>query len=376
MHLRSLSLTQFRSYDNLALDLSGSALHLFVGKNGSGKTNLLEAIGILSLSKSFLNAEEEHLVRWGGEFFRIRGETEADGCEQGTIEVVSQLQPRRAKACFKNDVRIGVTDLIGHFPTVTFLPQDLELFTGPPAERRRFLDQILCQVSGEYLEALMACQKILKQRNTLLKAIASGRASENELSPWDAAFARKGSLVTLKRLELVETFGLALGEELRALGEGWSEVRIAYERAGEGRTREVISAELIEALIRSRERDVLLQSTGAGPHREDWTIMIDERAFQTFGSRGQQRIAVLALIFLEASYVELRRGERPLILLDDVFSELDRDHQEHVLASFACNQILMTALDVQPGAESACIWEVGEGKVITNEASIRPAVSC
>ncbi|MBI1812474.1 DNA replication/repair protein RecF [Candidatus Peregrinibacteria bacterium] len=367
MHLRSLSLTQFRSYDNLTIDLAGSAVHLFVGKNGSGKTNLLEAIGVLSLSKSFLNAEEEHLVRWGGEFFRIRGETEADGCEQGTLEVASQLQPRRAKACFRNDVRIAVTDLIGHLPTVTFLPQDLELFIGPPAERRRFLDQILCQVSGEYLEALMACQRILKQRNALLKSIAAGRASENDLSPWDAAFAEQGSLVTLKRLEIVETFGLTLGEELRALGEAWSQVRIAYERTGEGRTQEEISAELLHALAQSRERDILLQSTGAGPHREDWTIMIDERAFQTFASRGQQRIAVLALLFLEASYVELRRGERPLILLDDVFSELDHDHRERILASFADNQILLTAIEVPSGTECACVWRVRDGMVISFE---------
>jgi DNA replication and repair protein RecF len=324
----------------------------------------LESISVLSLSKSFLGVDEEDLQTWGTEFYRVRGEREADNGERLTLEVVSQSAPKKQKACFANDVRVQISSLIGQLPTVAFLPQDLQLFTSSPSERRRFFDQLLCQVSPEYFQALYEYQKIIKQRNALLKLIAKKQANPEDLDPWDARAAERGSIITLHRLELIETFALTLTQEVQALGENWQDTKLEFERTGSARTRKELEQEFRQELFDNRQKDVILQSTTAGPHREDWQFIADGHSLPSFGSRGQQRIAVLALLFLQASYLELRRGEKPIILLDDIFSELDDRHQESILKSFTGHQVLMTGVYVPPGLQDAKVWEVRKGEVV------------
>lgn len=348
MRLFSLTLKDFRNYASLELNFSEANIHLFVGPNASGKTNLLDAVAVLSQGKSALRLEEDDLVRRGEEFYRVRGEVESDGGERQTLEMASQLLPRRKKACFHNDVKVPAADFVGRLPTVFFLPQDLDLFTGPPVERRRFLDDLLSQVSSAFYRALCTYQQLLKQRNALLKRIAAGNATTEELEPWDQELAEEGSIVTVARLELIETFSLTLAEELRALGEEWGEVRLEYRRAGKERDRQSLVPETLGLFRAARERDVLLQSTSVGPHRDDWGIVVDGLSLERFASRGQQRAAVVALLFLEASYLELKRGERPVILLDDVFSELDDLHRARVAAAFPRNQVFLTSTHLLP----------------------------
>lgn len=372
MRLTSLMLEQFRSYGRAELVLSDADVHFFVGPNGSGKTNILESISVLALSKSFLGVDEDDIRQWGTDFYRVRAEILRDDGEATNVEVVSQVAPRRQKACFVNDVRNPVTDFVGHVPMVAFLPQDLSLFTGPPAERRRFLDQILCQVSPEYFVAVLEYQKLLRQRNALLKQrSASGVASLSELlRPWDEQLAERAATITLLRLELTETFGLTLRDEIRSLGEAWENIALSYSRTGTSRELPTLRAEILAALTNSAERDVLLQSTGVGPHRDDWQLTVDGHALPSFASRGQQRVAVLALLFLEASYLEVRRGERPLILLDDIFSELDAHHRSRVMESFRGHQVFLTGTEVptdtEAGAREAmgmALWYVQRGVV-------------
>lgn len=363
MRLTSLSLDRFRSYAQLTLDVSGSLLHSFVGQNGSGKTNLLEAISVLSLSKSGLGAEDEHLIRWEETFTRVRGEVRTDAEEPFSLEVAMQTSPRRQKACFRNDVKISAAELVGQLPTALFLPQDLELFAGAPAERRRFLDQILCQVSAKYFQAVAGYTKLLKQRNALLRAIGQGNAREEELEPWDHQLAAAGSAVTVSRLELLETFGLTLVQEVQALGEKWNDVQIVYDRASTSRTTEELTVEMTRLLRQNWQRDVILLATTVGPHREDWTLTVDGRPLTSFASRGQTRTAVLALLFLEASFMEISRGERPIVLLDDVFSELDDNHQAGVLKAFAGHQVFLTGTHVPAAASEGMVWQVSGGSV-------------
>lgn len=363
MRLTSLSLDRFRSYAQLTLDVSGSLLHSFVGQNGSGKTNLLEAISLLSLSKSGLGAEDEHVIRWDETFTRVRGDVRTDTDEPFSLEVALQTSPRRQKACFRNDVKISAAELVGQLPTALFLPQDLELFAGAPAERRRFLDQILCQVSARYFQSLAGYQKLLKQRNALLRSVGQGSAREEDLEPWDTQLAAAGSVVTVSRLELLETFGLTLVQEVQALGEAWTDVRITYDRASASRTTEELTVEMTRLLRQHWQRDVLLQATTIGPHREDWMLTVDGRPLTSFASRGQTRTAVLALLFLEASFMELSRGERPIVLLDDVFSELDEHHQAGVLRAFAGHQVFLTGTHVPAAAQSGVVWKVENGTV-------------
>lgn len=363
MRLLSLSLEHYRNFGRHAVEFSDDDLHLFIGPNGSGKTNLLEAIALLSLTHSFLSTEEEDLRQWGKEHYRVRARLRTDGGEEQELEIVSQIAPRKQKVCFHNGVKLPASQMVGRLPVVTFLPQGLSLFAGPPGDRRRFLDQILSQVSPGYFAALMDYQKVLKQRNALLKSIAEGQADISFLAPWDEEIAALGSQLTLLRLELIGTFNLALLQEIQALGERWTDVAVQYQRSGEARSAAELRQEILAGLQKNVDRDVILRATSVGPHRDDWIVFSDGRPLVSFASRGQQRIAVLALLLLQASYLEVRRGEKPVILLDDIFSELDHDHREKLLGAFGGHQIIMTATEMPVGEDRfrGSVQRVGEG---------------
>jgi DNA replication and repair protein RecF len=207
----------------------------------------------------------------------------------------------------------------------------------------------------------MEYQKILKQRNALLRAIREGTGRTQDLATWDEGLADRGSIITLMRLELMETFGLTLEHEIQELGELWEDVKIVYERGSTTCDQKSLKQELRQMLTENAERDVLIQSTTVGPHRDDWHCDVEGRRLETFASRGQQRVAVLALLFLETSYIELRKGEKPVILLDDIFSELDANHRERVMGAFRNHQVLMTATEAP--SEEGMIWMVEAGRV-------------
>ena len=365
MHLLSLQLENFRSYKSIELDLSKADLHLFIGPNGAGKTNLLESVSVLSLTKSFLGVEEQDLATWKSSFYRVRAAVISDSEEAGTLEVVCEISPRRKKACFFNDVSTSISKMIGRLPTVTFLPQDLDLFTGSPQNRRRFLDQLLCQVSPEYLHQLSAYQKVLKQRNALLRTICKERAFIQSIEPWNQKLAELGSSITLARLELIETLNRTFLEELGSLSESFESGSMIYRRRSESLDKAELTQEFLSLFEHYQERDLVLQSTTVGPHRDDWCIELDGRPLPTFASRGQQRVCVLAVLLLQASYLELRKNEKPIILLDDVFSELDDAHQEVLLTRFGEHQVLVTATRTPPMPEHLPhhqVWEFHEGQ--------------
>lgn len=347
-------------------------VHVLLGENGVGKTNILEAISLLSLTKSCQKADEVDIITWGQDFYRIQAKAQEDTGEKKTFEIVSQISPRKQKVCFANDVKIPVSSMVGQLPTVIFLPQDLELFTGSPANRRAFLDQLLCQVSPQYLQTLMQYQKVLKQRNALLRKISDGVARRADLAVWDEKLAETGTTVMLRRLELIEVLQCTLAEELSRLGEDWSDAQISYERKGNEREFPAAKQEFLDLLSHFQERDIIVHSSTIGPHRDDWKILVDGRDIATFASRGQQRTAILALLFLEVSYVELQRGEKPVILLDDVFSELDDHHQVSLLSSLKEHQVIITSTHIPSQLHGAKVWEMENSKkksVISNRES-------
>ena len=364
MRLVDLDLRQFRNYGQQTVEFSNADVQLFVGKNGRGKTNLLEAVSILSITRSCRGRDDDEMVQWDHDFYRLKATVINDAGDRSIIESVCEVHPRKKKAFFINDVKTPLTGIVGFLPTVTFLPEDLELFTGPPAERRRFIDQLLSQLSSGYLVALSQYQKLLHQRNALLKRIASGMDGESSLELWDHECASRAAIITLARLELMETLNLSFAEEFSSLGEAWPDAELRYERKGETRTLPELDAEYRLFLGANRQRDILLQSTSVGPHREDWQVWKNGRPLPIFASRGQGRTAVLALLQLQVSYLELRRGEKPIILLDDAFSELDDGHQSALLKSLEGRQVLMTATRVPPGAEHAKVSTVEKGMVL------------
>jgi DNA replication and repair protein RecF len=341
-------------------------IHVLVGPNGVGKTNIIEAISLLSLTKSCQKADETDIITWGQEYYRVKAQVQPDTEDEKSLELVSQIAPRKQKACFINDVKVSISDMVGSLPTVIFLPQDLEIFTGAPAARRGFLDQLLCQVSPEYMQVLMQYQKIIKQRNSLLRKIAEGSARRTDLTVWDEKAAETGTVVMLRRLELCEMLQCTLGQELATLGEDWDDAQIIYERKGEARDFGTAKSEMMDMLSHFQQRDIVLQSTTCGPHRDDWKVVVDGRDISTFASRGQQRTAVLALLFLEVSYLEIQRGEKPLILLDDVFSELDDHHQTSLLQSFEEHQVIITTTHIPSELDGAKVWQMESQQLTVN----------
>lgn len=349
MRLLALTLESFRSYSSLSLEFpENEHITVLLGENATGKTNVLEAIATLALLSSPRNSEDADLVQWEKSHYRIRGVTKDDQGQERALEVVSQVTPRKQRACFVNGVRTPAHRYIGTLPIVTFMPDDLLLFSGPPHLRRSFLDILLTQVSSIYTNALSEYSRAIKQRNALLQAISQGLERPSMLDVWDEKIATYGAILTQERLQLFASLELSLKSELAALGERCNDARFAYLRKGEERDEAPLREELLSLLSHYRERDVLTRSTTVGPHRDDWTLQINSRDLATFASRGQQRAALLALLLLEVSFLDLRRNEKPLLLLDDIFSEFDAHHRSAVLAALSRNQVLLTAVQVDP----------------------------
>jgi DNA replication and repair protein RecF len=348
MRLLSLTLDSFRNYPHLELCfVEKEKLFVLVGENATGKTNALEAITILSLLKSPRKVEESDLITWEQTAYRIQGEVLSDSGEKKQLEVVSQVSPRRQRACFINGVRTPSQQYLGIFPVITFAPEDLDLFTGSPALRRRFIDDLLTQVSPAYRQALSEYEKTLKQRNALLRQIQEGIQKSSTLDIWDEKLSLSGAIITVERLQLFETLQMTLLRELHALGEKPTLASFTYMRKGEALEERKIQKEIVDMLRTNRERDIVIEMTTVGPHRDDFSLSFDRRDITTFASRGQQRAALLALLLLEASFLEMRTGEKPVLLLDDVFSEFDEKHRQAVLKAFTGNQVIVTATHVE-----------------------------
>lgn len=348
MRLLSLTLESFRSYQSLELSLDPrESITVLLGDNATGKTNLLEAISVLALLHSPRRAEDADLITWEQTHYRIAGRCARDAGEELALEVVSQVYPRKQRVCFVSGVRTPAMRYVGLLPLVTFTPDQLSLFTGPPALRRHLLDTLLSQASPSYRTALAEYDRAMKQRNSLLRLIREGLEKPHSLDPWDEKLSLLGALITVDRLQLFETLEMTMLRELTALGEKPQSAHFLYMRRGEGQKEAEIREELLQNLRHFRERDCEMLATSVGPHRDDWVLEVNGRDIATFGSRGQQRAAVLALLLLQASFLEMRTGEKPVLLLDDVFSEFDERHRTSVLHAFTGNQVIVTALALE-----------------------------
>ncbi|MBP9850423.1 MAG: DNA replication/repair protein RecF [Candidatus Peribacteraceae bacterium] len=362
MRISALTLEHFRSYDSLVLSFDDKGRQFFCGDNGSGKTNIVEAVSVLSQGRSCLKADLQNLVRFGGIFYKIRAEIVADDGEASSVESVFQTSPRRASAYFIKDIKAPLLSFIGVLPTIIFLPQDLDLFTGSPSGRRNFLDSLLSQLRPDYAAMRLEYERVLKQRNALLKRIAQGEAKESELDVWDTELATAGSGIVSRRSDALSTIGELLPAELERLAEKRTGIRVVP--AFTGSSEQDPKTALLEVLQKYRSRDVILQTTTVGPHRDDWSIEDDSRDIAAIASRGQQRSILLALLFVNAALFKTVRRERPVILLDDVLSELDEDHQQALLTHLEDHQVIITSTHPVAQTDDLAVWTVRDGEVM------------
>lgn len=376
MHLRRLFLEEFRLYHHLELDLdpAGLALH---GANASGKSTLLEAIAMLATTRSARSSGEREVVNWeSGQAFgfppfaRVRGQVERLD-DEVDLEIALQLDASGngplQKAIRLNGRNVRAMDAVGALKTVLFAPEDVALVSGPPSGRRRYLDLMISQIDGRYLRALARYNRILEQRNSLLKSLGREGGSANsttvnaQLAFWDEELVAFGSRLVARRLLAIRRLANFAAVRFAEFGDEHTlslefrpsvddpSCRAAAE-AGETEATQAVVARTFGEQLQGLRRDELRRGVSlVGPHRDDFAVAIEGIDVATFGSRGQQRLAVVALKLAETDLMMEESGERPVILLDDVLSELDprrRDGLTRAVTELDA-QVIVTATDVE-----------------------------
>ena len=333
MQIARLTLEDFRSYDRAEVALS-PGLTAFVGPNGAGKTNLLEAVHLLARGDSPRADDDAETIRWGASMARVA----ADAVRTDAPERVEMLlfapvagERRRPRRYLIDGAAKRPEDALGRIVVVAFFPEDVDLLSEAPSARRRYLDAMITQVERRHRSESREYQRVVEQRNALLRALREeGAAPTEELAFWDAELCRLAALISIRRMRAVHE----LRAPFRAAIERWSgehDVDVAYATAAEGETSDERSAAYGRLLAEKRDRELWQGSTLVGPHREDLAVTSGGRDLPSFASRGEQRSVVLALKLAEAAWLRERTGTTPVFLLDDVLSELDADRRQRLI---------------------------------------------
>lgn len=357
--LNKLEITNFRSYQTFAVDFD--RVTVFIGENGVGKTNILEAVSYLTLARSFRTRVDKEVVHWGSDVARIVGQT-----DESIVEVALNLQTKGGKLIRVDGVNKRAIELLGHLSVILFLPESLQLVDGPPQLRRQFLDLLLIQRDLRYAYHLLQLQKILRQRNRLLRFIEEGKATLEQLDFWDDSFVEAAGIIVSLRVRLLQAINQTIAHHYKTISGKAGKLSLAYKAAsvsesgGEAQKFSVPEEcpvepdfwreELRETLVRYRGREVAASASLYGPQRDDIVFILDGRPLAAFGSRGEFRSAILALKTAEADFLLAVAEEEesvPLVfLLDDVYSELD-EHRRGQLASLISNhQAIITTTDL------------------------------
>lgn len=370
MLIKKLNLTNFRNYTELDLTFSEKPT-IFIGPNGAGKSNILEAIYLLSTTKSPRVELESELIREGSDFFNVRA------VAQPQVELLISVveQERLGKRVMVNGVGRKVVDFIGNLPAVIFWPSDINMVTGSPSLRRWHLDISLAQIFPGYKRSLTSYEQILTSRNRVLKAIREGKGRVDELTYWTDELIKEGEAVSGKRQECFQF--------INSLESSLGDFRFEYKPS-------VIS---VEKLQETNGREVAAAATLIGPHRDDFDMVILERAerligskdtedsigpsglqndkgrdLSKFGSRGEQRMATLAFKLAQLEYMAKILGKRPILLLDDVFSELDVAHRALVAEIAKLQQTIIATVELEnipkDFLDSSRILRVEDGAIV------------
>jgi DNA replication and repair protein RecF len=334
MIIRNLHIKGFRNLKPLRLSFEeGKRAYAFIGGNGQGKTNVLEAIYLCSLSKSFRTRSAADLVGFDQDFSSV-------SCEAGDkkLEVVITAKPAQ-KVLKVNGVKKPAADFVGLFKAVFFSPDDLANMSFSPSLRRRYMDVVLTQLSHDTLEALMRYKEACRQRNALLKKIREEAAQEAELDFWDEALAKEGLIVIREREGLIGQLEGLVSRHYREISSGEETLKVSYLSETRGlKDRK----EFAELLRKNRRRDILSGETRLGPHRDDLQFFLNGHDMTLFASRGEWRSLVLALKFAEIDLIREKTGQEPVLLLDDVFSELDAERQKYLFKATQGSQTFIT----------------------------------
>ncbi|MGH7739139.1 MAG: DNA replication/repair protein RecF [bacterium] len=363
MHVGSIRLARFRNYSSLEVPFH-SRLNLILGMNAQGKTGLLEAIYCLSAARSFRASGDDEMIQFGQETAGIEGLLHR---EKGQDQVFLELRKNKGKTLTLNGKKQKkLSALLGQMPAVVFSPDDLFLVKGGPALRRKYLDLTILQLDAGFLPHFQQYERALKQRNALLRQRTGDL--ESQLSLWDEPLAEHGAAVFKKRLDVCRNLSTFASQALTDLTGGLEHFELRYESelAGEDAV-EVTKEKIREAFGKARREEIARGITVVGPHRDDIGLRVNGESLRKFGSQGQQRTAALALKLAQLSLLAEGCHTEPLVLFDDVMSELDEKRQAFFLNRLQRGgQAFLTgtsAHDFAAAAKEARVFSVEEGRV-------------
>ena len=332
MYVKSLDLLNFRNYEKLSLTLD-PGINIFYGANAQGKTNILEAVYLAGTSKSHRGTRDRDMIRMGESEAHIRMHVDKNDSD---YRIDMHLRKNKSKGIAIGGVPIRrAGELFGIVNIVFFSPEDLNIIKNGPSERRRLVDRILCEIDRIYMSDLTQYGKCLNQRNRLLHDLYFNPSLESELPVWDEQLVNYGCRIIAKREEFVRMLEDIASEIHTELTGEKEKLTLVYEP-------NVTVEEFADKVARSRDADRKIKSTTVGPHRDDVCIKVNDMDLRLYGSQGQQRTTAISLKLSEIRIIEERIRNKPVLLLDDVLSELDRDRQNYLLGNIRDIQTLIT----------------------------------
>lgn len=343
MILNELSFKNFRNLKDSFITVSPS-INVVYGKNGQGKTNLLEGIWMLGGLRSFRSAKDKELIKEGFASAEIEAGFFSQDREQ-TAKLA--IMPNKREATINGVKKKSASSLIEVFSSVVFSPEHLTMIKSGPGERRKFIDSAICRFKPKYANIYTRFNKILSQRNALLKAITQN-GGENMLEPWDISLASWGAALVFERLSYIRLLRENSKNIYKGISGGTEELSMNYISSFgvlENDSINEIEEKLLSKLKDSRKEDINYRFTTSGPHRDDLEIMINGKSARIFGSQGQQRSAVIALKLSESDILQQEKDEKPVIILDDVLSELDVERQKFLLNKTKDRQVFISCCD-------------------------------
>ena len=355
MYIKEIELKDFRNYKELRVSFSDK-VNIFLGNNAQGKTNLLEGIYLNAMAKSFKTSKDKELIRFGEEFCKIKTIAFFDDDEHSTEIVINKEGKKGVKL---DGVKINRTsELLERIFIIIFSPEDLKIVKDEPEKRRKFIDRELCQIKPGYYNDLNNYKRVLKQRNSYLK---EENIDTYILDIWDHELAIYGSKVISRRNEFIKRINEISKEIHKNISGGKENLELTYEPnvITEFDSLNELEKYFYNKLVESRNDDIRNRTTGKGPHKDDLKISADGIDLRKYGSQGQQRTAALSLKLSEIKLIEEEMGEKPILLLDDVLSELDNDRQNFLIHSLGGNQLFITTTDIS----GKVARQLPEGKV-------------
>ena len=335
MKIKSITLTNFRNYKKRTQSFD-PASNLIIGPNGSGKTNILEAIFLLATTKSFKAETNLQIISWKKKFSLVEGELNSGQTLE--IKIISSLESKFVKKVFMVDGTAKTRkDFLPLFYAILFRPEDIQVVSGSPSRRRDFLDNILSQIDWQYRKTLSVYQKTLRQRNRLLEKIRIGQSKPHELFYWDKALVKNGEYISDQRRRIIERFNTFFENHPQ---QTINTLSVKY-----------LPNHISEKKLAIKKRvDINLGHTSIGPHKDDYSLEnsqfnTEDKNIAFWGSRAQQRMAILSLKLAELDFIENEIGKKPILLLDDIFSELDDNHQRLLTQIINHHQTIITATE-------------------------------